>query len=244
MHVMTLYSVFLLDLDHTLLDSHASEIAAFDHTLRSIGADPSPSLFDRYVRINTALWAGVERGDVTPVEVSLLRFEQLCAETGLDADPGAMSDAFRWGLGAHGDLYPGAREVLEQLAESAATAMITNGLGSVQRDRIERLELSQYFDHIIISAEVGASKPGTAIFDIAFDQLGNPDRTTSVMVGDSLSSDIRGGTNARIATCWYNPDNKVAGDGHQVTHEISQLEQLPAFLSERRPNPTRGPAHG
>ncbi len=241
---MARYSVFLLDLDHTLLDSNASEIAAFDHTMRSIGAEASTALFDRYVRINTALWAGVERGDVTPVEVSVMRFEQLCAEAELDSDPGAMSDAFRWGLGAHGELYPGAREALEHLTESAVTVMITNGLGSVQRDRIERLELGQYFDHVIISAEVGAAKPGTAIFDIAFDRLGNPDRATSVMVGDSLSSDIRGGTNAGIATCWYNPGKEPAGPEHRITHEISRLEQLPELLRDHPISPTRGRLRG
>lgn len=220
------YSVFLLDLDHTLLDSAASETAAFDETVRSAGVEDPGALFARYQEINGALWAAVERREIEPAELRVLRFQQLIDSAGLDADPHVMAETFVAGLGRHGDLYSGAREVLADLAERTRLAMVTNGFSEVQRTRIHRLDLEQYFDVVIISGEVGTSKPGTEIFDIVFDQLGQPAKTTSVMVGDSLTSDIRGGSNYGMDTCWYNPNGKPAEDRSGITHEIADLDQL------------------
>lgn len=220
------YSTLLFDLDHTLFDSDAAEIAAYAHTMEAIGLDDADQHFDRYVAINQEMWRAVEGGTLRPDEVRFRRFEQFTRETGVDADPVAMAESFVWGLGAHGDLYAGTREVLDELAGRARLAMITNGLSEVQRARIERLDLDRYFDAVIISSEVGVTKPRREIFDLGFEQLGSPDRTTALMIGDSLTSDIRGGRNAGIATCWFNPHGLVAGPDDYVTHEIRHLAEL------------------
>lgn len=225
------YPTVLLDLDHTLLDSDASEVAAFAETVASIGLAPEEELFACYRTINHALWQAVERGEITPVELRLTRFEQFVAAIGVDADPEAMATAFTDGLGNNGELYPGARVLLETLAEYHVLGLVTNGLIEVQRARIERLELEPYFTSVIISAEVGTSKPGTEIFDFVFSDLPNAEREATLMVGDSLTSDIQGGVNAGIDTCWYNPHSKAvqtAGSGApQPTHRIASLDQLP-----------------
>ena len=96
----------------------------------------------------------------------------------------------------------------------------------MQRARVARLGLAGYFDAVIISSEVGVSKPSTAIFDIAFDQLGAPARSSALMVGDSLTSDIRGGTNYGIATCWSNPHGHAAADTDRIDHEIDTIGGL------------------
>lgn len=224
------YTTILLDLDHTLFDTDASELLAFAATLQGAGvADPAAHL-PAYQRINRALWAAVERHEITPGDVRLARFEQFVAATGLDLDPVAMADAFVVGLAEHGDLFDGALDVLDRLAEVATLALVTNGLSEVQRRRIERLGIDRHFDAVIVSAEVGASKPGTRIFDIAFAALGgDAGRAAALMVGDSLSSDMRGGRAAGIATCWYDPHG--AGDipAHatsDVDHRIDALAQL------------------
>lgn len=224
------YSTLLFDLDHTLLDSDASEIAAYAHTMQLIGlADPDDQ-FERYLRINHGMWAAVERGEIQPMEVRHRRFEHFIAEIGIDADPIAMADAFVWGLGAFGELYDGARDVLEELASRASLAMVTNGLSEVQRARIERLDLGHYFDAVVVSSEVGVTKPRREIFDIAFRRLGNPAKPDAVMIGDSLTSDIRGGSNFGIATCWFNRRGESAGPDDVVTHEVTELADLPTVL--------------
>lgn len=181
---------------------------------------------EMYQTINLALWAEVERGEITPQQVRTRRFERLVAEVGLDADPQEMADTFVAGLGANGDLYNGAREVMEQLSKRVSLALVTNGLSEVQRARINRLGINDYFDAIVISAEAGSAKPGTEIFDIAFADLKFPRKESALMVGDNLSSDIQGGTNYGIATCWYNPSRKSAGPADQISHQIENLSEL------------------
>ena len=220
------YTHLLVDLDHTLLDSHTSEIEAYRHTMAAVELTDASDHFDRYVEINQAMWAAVERGEIDPTEVRTRRFERFIAEVGIDADVEMMATTFVAGLGAYGDLYPGARQVLDTLAAHTTLAMITNGLSDVQRARIERLDLASYFDTIVISSEVGATKPRPEIFDIAFERLGHPDHVDTLMVGDSLTSDIRGGSDYGVATCWYNPHRETPRPGDVITHEITTLDQL------------------
>jgi YjjG family noncanonical pyrimidine nucleotidase len=226
------YSALLFDLDHTLLDSDASEIAAYAHTMALIGlADPDDH-FERYLRINHEMWAAVERGELQPSDVRHGRFERFTAELGIDADPMAMADAFVWGLGAYGELYDGARAVLEELAARASLALVTNGLSEVQRARLERLDLGRFFDAVVISSEVGVTKPRPEIFDVTFGRLGTPPKLSAVMIGDSLTSDMRGGRDYGIATCWFNRRGESAGPDDVITHEIARLADLLNVLDD------------
>ncbi len=225
------YSTVLLDFDHTLLDSDTSEVEAYTLTLRNQGVVDPMIHFDLYKTINLGLWAAVERGECLPTDVKAKRFELLMDELGVDADIDQMADDFVVGFATHGDLYPGALEVLETLSTRVLLGLITNGLSEVQRPRIARLGIERFFDSIVISAEVGTTKPGTRIFDIAFERLGNPAKETAVMVGDSLSSDIKGGANYGIATCWYNPNGNTAGPTDVITHEIKTLDEVLPLVS-------------
>ena len=228
---MARYSTFLIDLDHTLFDTGASEIVAFHRAMALAGVAEPAGHMEAFVRINLDLWAGVERGELTPQRVRSLRFEMLVEKAGLEADPQAMSDIYVEELGANGELYPGALDLLGYMAPRASVALLTNGLGEVQRARIERLGIEDLFDAIVISAEVGAAKPHAEIFDIAFGRLGSPGKESALMVGDNLSADIGGGANYGIATCWYNPGRKAAGPDHRISHVIQTLDELRAYIA-------------
>jgi YjjG family noncanonical pyrimidine nucleotidase len=220
------YQTVLLDLDHTLLDSDASEAAAYEQTLRTVGIDDSATWFPTYRRINKAMWAEVEAGTMRPDDVRFRRFEAFNREVGIGADPVEMAEAFVHGLGANGDLYPGARDLLEAIAGRVALALLTNGISEVQRARVTRLDLEKYFDGIVISGEVGTSKPAAKIFDITFDRLGRPARDGAVMVGDSLTSDMAGGRAYGIATCWFNRNGRPVPDGAGLTHVVTDLTSI------------------
>ncbi len=226
------YATLLLDLDHTLFDSDASEARAFAQALATVGVDQPARYFPTYDAINRGLWAAVERGELPTAAIKLVRWERLVAATELDADPQVLAEAFLIGMGQHGELYPGARDVLATLAARAdlALGLVTNGLAEVQRARIARLELDAYFDAVVVSSEVGVAKPAPAIFDVAFAQLDDPPRASAVMVGDSLTSDLRGGRAAGIATCWFNPHGKPAADRALIDHEIAALTELLALV--------------
>jgi len=225
------YETILLDLDHTLFDSDTSEQTAFAQALLAAGVVEPMQYFKAYQTINLKLWAAVERGEFSPQQVRAHRFERLLAQENVDADPLQLADDFVAGLGANGSLYDGAREVLECLSRQASVALVTNGLGEVQRARVDRLGIGEHFDAIIISAEVGAAKPGTEIFDIVFEALDFPTKESALMVGDSLSSDMQGGANYGIATCWYNPNGQSVQRSDQVAHEISDLTELLGVVS-------------
>ncbi len=220
------YTTLLLDIDHTLHDSDTSETAAFAATLRNQGISDPMAHYRVYQEINLGLWAAVERGEILPQAVRSKRFELLMNKLGLDGDIEQMADDFVVGFATYGDLYPGTREVLDELVSRVSLALISNGMSEVQRPRIARLGIEHYFDAIVISAEVGTTKPGGKIFDIVFERLDNPPKDTVLMVGDSLSSDIKGGADYGIATCWYNPNGKTAGPEHHITHEIKTLSEL------------------
>jgi 2-haloacid dehalogenase len=225
-----MYETLLLDFDHTLFDSDASEALAFVETLTEFGV-PDPRVhFPTYQKINLALWVAVEKGTLSPNDVRTERFAQLANAIGLDANPAALADRYVVSMGANGELYPGAFTVLEQLAESATLALVTNALSDVQRTRIARVGIAPFFAAIVISGEVGPSKPNPAIYDITFELLNHPIKERTLMVGDSLSSDIKGGTSYGLDTCWYNVHGKTASPSDVVTHEITKLEELLQFV--------------
>ncbi len=227
------YTTVLFDLDHTLLDSDASHAAAFDVTMRSIGLDDPASVFDVFDRINQALWRRVEAHEISPNEVKSLRFRQLLDELALDGDPHEMGARFATGLTDHGELYEGAARLLADLMSRSRLALVTNGIGSVQRGRLDRLGLSDAFEVVSISGELGASKPGRAIFDHTLDELGVSDRSSAVMVGDSVASDIQGGINAGLDTIWFNPGAAVPPVTVIPTHEVATLESIAHLVAGR-----------
>ena len=224
------YTTLLFDLDYTLFDSETSEPTAFAHTCEVFGFAATDQLIESFLTINKRLWGAVEAGDITPNDVRTMRFVELVADNHLDADPIEMADTYVYGLGAFGDLYPGARSLLDEVDAVATLALITNGIGEVQRARIERLELDRYFDAIVISGEVGTAKPGSQIYDITYAALGEPDRAASLMIGDSLSSDIQGGIGYGIDTCWYDKAGSPA-PAVAVTHQVHRLSDIPAIVA-------------
>ena len=218
------YEVLLFDLDHCLLDSEASEWQAFEDTMGRVGIEPTPQLFEVYAELNGALWSAVENGELTPNDVRLRRWELFVSRLGLAADPYIMSETFVDGLGAHGEFYPGTERVLADSQRGRRLGLVTNGIGYVQRTRIARLRLDRFFDAYVISGEAGVAKPDPKIFERIAEDLGGVDKSSTLMIGDSLSSDIRGGIAFGIDTCWYNPAGRASDLA--PTHVIERIDQL------------------
>jgi YjjG family noncanonical pyrimidine nucleotidase len=219
------YSNLVFDFDHMLFDTDASEALAFSHSLHKHGVGEPAELLDSYQRINSALWRQVEVGSITPNELKTQRFATLAEEEGLDLDSTDVAEDYTIALAQFGELYEGATELIEHLAISHRLSMITNGLSAVQRGRLERVGLSDAFEPLVISGEVGVAKPSSQIFDFVFDAHPKPSRNSFVMIGDSLSSDVQGGINAGIDTCWF--DRHRCGPGEvQPTHVIQNLHEL------------------
>ena len=223
------YTTLLFDLDYTLFDFDASETAAFSASLTRHGIGVQDGYHKLFVAINKGLWLRVEAGDITPNDVRTVRFERLFTDVGIETDAEAIADDYIIGLGRYGGLYPGARELLEQLSAEASLAIVSNGIGRVVQDKVARLDLEGYFDAIVVSGEIGVAKPHTGFFDIAFDQLGHPDKATTLMIGDNVASDIQGGIAYGIDTCWYAP-NARAEPAVTPTYRVESLTEIPAIV--------------
>jgi 2-haloacid dehalogenase len=219
------YPWLLLDADGTLFDYDRAELDALRATSVEAGLQFSPAWLPAYRRINTALWEGFERGEVDQETIKTRRFEQLADELGLALEPAEFGRRYLAHLAEQTHLIEGAEETLKALRRTSGLVVLTNGLKEVQRPRLARSRIGSLVDGVVVSEEVGAAKPDGRIFEIAFEQMGGPSKQEVLMVGDSLLSDIRGGNDFGIDTCWYNPNGRPR-DGAVSTYEIARLREL------------------
>ena len=190
-----------LDLDDTLLDFTQAEAIALTKALTEMNAPAHQAVLDRYHVINQRQWELLEEGVLTRAEVLVSRFEILFRELGVVRDPAETCARYEGHL-AEGHIFlPGAPELLETLAPRYQLHLASNGAAFVQRQRLESAGILPYFQNIFISEEMGADKPKPEFFHLCFAAIPDFDPEKALMVGDSLTSDIRGGRNAGIRTC-------------------------------------------
>jgi 2-haloacid dehalogenase len=225
------YTAVLFDADGTLLDYKRSESYALGNALVSLGLDSkSIDYVSRYRAINKTLWGELEKGKLSPGELRVLRFEKLFSEIGVRTDAPAFSKMYLDYLSQTGFLLPRAADVLEYLHKKYVLILITNGFQDVQYSRLKKAGIFEYFDPIIISEEVGAKKPDEDFFSETFRRVKNVEKSAALLVGDSLSSDILGGEQFGIDTCWYNPERVENNSEVSPTFEICDLSELYSIL--------------
>lgn len=228
---MTKYDLLLFDLDETLLDFSAAERYAFTNLLKTFQLENESAFYTTYEEINKATWAEYEQKLITADQIKVLRFERFIHRFGLPFDPADMSAEYLKRLSEDHTEIPGAFDLIPTLAEDFKLGLITNGLSQVQRPRIKNSGLGQYFEHIFISEEIGLSKPSGALFQMVIDSFDHADLSRTLMIGDSLSSDIKGGIEFGIHTCWFNP--KAHPRKLEPTYTITSLNELPSLIYER-----------
>ena len=220
---------FLLwDVDGTLLDFRAAETAAvkslFDEF--SLGRC-TDEMVRRYSRINTVFWERLERNEITKSRVLIGRFEQFFGEIGI---PVSLAEEFnrryQVRLGDTIVFRDDSIRIVKSLRDCVRQYVVSNGTIVAQNRKLKLSGLGDLMDGIFLSEEIGAEKPSKAFFDAVFEKIRPclPDEV--LIVGDSLTSDIRGGNNAGIRTCWYNPERKEAPDGFRIDYIISDLHEI------------------
>ena len=219
-----------LDLDDTILDFRQAEHTAITRTLSAFGIDPTEEITEAYRRINLRCWKELERGTLTRDDLKRVRFEKLFQQFGVEADVQAVSDAYMEFLGQGHWFLPGAEEAVERLTKKYRLFLASNGTASVQKGRMTSANLYRFFEQCFVSEELGAAKPSKAFFDTAFAKIEGFDPAKAMMVGDSLSSDILGGINAGIRTCWVNTNHYPPKPEIRPDFEIPALADLEALL--------------
>lgn len=180
--------------------------------------------FQDYQAINKPLWVDYQNGAITSLQLQHQRFQSWADR--LSVQPGDLNSAFVNAMAEICAPLPGAVSLLNALQGKCKMGIITNGFIALQQIRLERTGLRDHFDLIVISEQVGVAKPHPHIFDYALEQAGNPARSRVLMVGDTAESDILGGMNAGLATCWLNAHNRTLPEGINPTWTVTSLSEL------------------
>ena len=218
-----------LDLDDTILDFHKAERIALSKTIRDFGVEPTEEVLARYHLINKWHWEQLELGKLTRPEVLQNRFQVLFSEMGLEVDPALCAKTYEKNLSIGHYFLPGAEDAVDRLSKKYRLFLASNGTASVQKGRMTSANLYRFFETVFVSQEIGHNKPSRAYFDACFAQIPDFDVSKAMIVGDSLTSDIRGGINAGLKTVWVNPNHEDCGD-IKPDYQIEALHQLEELL--------------
>lgn len=225
------YRLILFDADGTLFDYEKSEEKALEAALVEERFPYRKETHrDIYRVINQELWELLEQGGIQAAELRVERFRRFLTTTGITLDPESLSRRYLKYLAEGAYLYEGVETLIEELRGMYKLGLVTNGLKEVQRNRFAKTSLPEHMSCIIVSDEVGVQKPDPAIFRLALREAGESDPKATLVVGDSLTSDIQGGVNAGMDTCWFNPMGKENGTFLMPTYEIRELAELRKIL--------------
>ena len=226
-----MFEFLFLDLDETILDFQKAEKNALSKMLQSFGLTPTEEVLTQYHRINKAHWEALERKELTREQVQLGRFQVLFQMFSMEIDPKEAARTYEQNLSCGHWFLPGAEEAVKSLSKKYKLYLASNGTAKVQAGRLASAQIAPYFAGIFISQEIGANKPSAEFFEHCFAHIPGFDKEKAIIVGDSLSSDILGGQNAGIATCWVNPHHQARREGIRVDYEIEALSQLEELLA-------------
>lgn len=202
------YKNLLMDIDGTLLDFHRSEREALKDALAALGVEADDRMLKGYSQINDSLWKLLERGEIDRQALKYRRFEMFIEKYGVKADSKKLAELYVNALSEKGYVFDGAIELCKALNERAKTYIVTNGTLWIQEKRLQVSGLLPYFDGVFISEKLGSAKPSPVFFEKVAAEINDFSKESTVIVGDSLTSDIAGGIAFGIDTVWYNPDGK------------------------------------
>ncbi len=225
------YSYLFFDADETLYDFKHSEKTAFFRAFEHFNV-PCEEKWERvYSKINEKYWLKYNKGRVTKEELMRRRFADLLKRMKVDLDPVELNNCYREKLGEDATLLPDAYEVVNRLCKTYRLVMVTNGFEKTQQSRFALSGISDCFVGCYTSDKMGVAKPSREYFDKVTELVGAADRSEILIIGDSLSSDIEGGNNAGIDTCWFNPKGRRRPKGYHINYEIKRLTELYEILN-------------
>ena len=221
------YNLFLFDLDDTLLDFRASEKLSFGIALKSLGVTSNiDELFKVYQVENAALWKLFEEAKTTKDHLKVERFRKVFQTYKIDVNPELASSRYLDALPETVVLMDHAVEVCQMLTEYGEIGVITNGIQSVQSQRIQNSKIFPFINFVSVSDECGFPKPDVRFFDYTVKKAKLFSKASTIIIGDREEADILGGHNFGIDSCWYNPHGRVSAVSVVPTYEIAHLSEL------------------
>jgi YjjG family noncanonical pyrimidine nucleotidase len=221
------FPYLLFDADDTLFDFPRAASRAFSIMCQLNGIPETPETYRLYDQINAVLWAAFERGEVSKSFVTHERYVRFLSALDLDRNPAKCNQDYLTALGEGAYPLPHAEEVCQTLAQRGHYLyIVTNAVASVQRSRLQRCSFSHLFLDVFISEDAGASKPSKAYYNYVRTRVPEISASNTLIIGDSLTTDIRGANNAGLPCCWFNPKKKVPPADLRIDYEIQSLTEL------------------
>lgn len=227
---MKKYEVLLFDVDGTLLDFDKAEEEGIEGLLNYFHVPVTDQNKHKYHITNKRYWEMLERGEITRDRLLGQRFEEFFGSFGIKVDGMEVDRLYRQYLNASAVLIDGAIDLLESLKGKYPLYIVTNGVAATQYNRLAKSGLDKYFDGIFISEEADAQKPQIEFFEYCFGKMGRRDAENMLIIGDSLTSDMRGGNNAGIDTMWYNPHGQENKSDIHLDYIVTTLGEIKEML--------------
>ena len=222
--------LILWDIDGTLMDFKASEKKAIKAAFADFVIDIKEEEIALYSEINDKCWKMYEKGEIERKDVFTRRFYELFEITHFSCDVEKLNDTYLTYLGEKYVLYPDTLPVLSSLKGKVRQYIVTNGHVKPQTMKIKDSGLIDIVDGVFISDAIGCPKPEKGYFDYCFRKIGNVDKAKTIIIGDSLSSDMLGGNNAGIITCWFNPGRAENKTSAKIDYEIKSITEIYKIL--------------
>ncbi|MDS9995221.1 YjjG family noncanonical pyrimidine nucleotidase [Bacillus atrophaeus] len=229
------YRTLLFDVDDTLLDFGAAEKLALRLLFEDMKIPLTSEIESRYKIINQSLWKSFEEGKINRDEVVNTRFSVLLNEYGHDANGAMLEMKYRSYLEEGHQLVDGAFELITNLLRQFDLYIVTNGVSKTQYKRLRDSGLFLFFKDVFVSEDTGFQKPMKEYFDYVFERIPHFSEEDTLIIGDSLTADIKGGQLAGIDTCWFNPEMKPNVTTVDPTYYIRQLDELYSILNVEKP---------
>lgn len=225
------YNCLLLDLDDTLLSFKASEQESIEKVFKKYNIPNTQENIDSYKKVNEELWIAFENGKIKKIVIEKTRFQKFGEVAGIAIkNPEMMNRDYVSYLSNSAIIIDGAIEFLEEIEEFTTLAIVTNGIETVQQNRLKISGIAAFADGIFTSEKLGVSKPNSQIFLLAMKSLGIETKEKVLVIGDRLNSDIKGGISAGLDTCWVNFGAETNNTTIKPKFEARDFTQLKAII--------------
>ena len=222
--------ILLIDLDNTLIDFNECARHSIMNAFEKLGFDYSPVVFDTFIEENVKIWKRLERGEITKPQLRANRWNIILARLGIEFDGTILEEMFENGVAQGAYAVTGAYDLLDYLKDKYEMYIVSNGFRFVQESRLKIGDFNKYFNNIFVSEDIGIPKPAKEFFDYCFKSLDNPDKNDVILIGDSLSADIKGGNDYGIDTIWFNKNGEENLSAITPTYTVNKLSEIKNIL--------------
>ena len=224
--------VLLWDLDNTLLDFSKAEKAAIAVTFDKMNMSKfTTKMYNSYTKIDRLYWHKIEKKELSKDVALVKRYEDLFALYGLDTSMAKeFNDNYAVALADIIVYKDKSLDILTSLKGKYKQYIVSNGVSKIQHKRLKNSGIDKIVDGVFISDDIGYEKPSIEFFDYVLNHIEYKDKSEIMIIGDTLTSDIRGGNLAGIHTCWYNPQKKGCPCGYKVELDVQSLGEFVEVL--------------